>query len=67
MANTGSTRSPFKHFHVGKPKTIGLFLELGRIGFVAKQEKFKKQITDKTSKAIIVVYSNNHTRETYKL
>ena len=50
-----------------KSKIIGLFSEFGCIGYVTKQEKFKKQMIDKLFKAIMVGYANNHTRDTYKL
>ena len=44
-----------------------MFSELGCIGYVTKQEKFKKQMIDKVFKAIMVGYAYNHTRDTYKL
>ena len=56
MANMGSTKSTFGNFYEEKPKIIGLFLEFGRIGYVTKQEKFKKQITGNKFKAIMVEY-----------
>ena len=43
-----------------------MFSEFGRIVYVTKWDKFKKKITDKTFKAIMVGYANNHTRDTYK-
>ena len=49
-----------------KNKIIGSFLEFGRIGNVTKQDKFRKKMTNKTFKAIMVVYSENHTRYMYK-
>ena len=67
MATTGSTTSPFENLFGEKPKIIGLLSEFGRIGYVIKLDKFKKQMTDKTFKAIMVGYSENHTRDTYKL
>ena len=51
----------------GSTTSIGLFSEFGRIGYVTKRDKFRKQMTDKTFKAIMVGYSDNHTRGTYKL
>ena len=50
-----------------KPKIIGLLSEFGRIGYVTKREKFKKKMTDKTFKPILVGYVENHTWETYRL
>ena len=50
----------------GKPNIIGSFSDFGRIGYVTKRDKFKKQMTDKQFKAIIVGYANNHTRGKYK-
>ena len=67
MTNAGSTTGPFVNFYGESPKIVGLFSEFGRIGYVTKQEKFKKQMTDKTFKAIMVGYSDNYTRGTYKL
>ena len=67
MATTGSTTSLFEKFYGENPKIIGLFSEFGRIGYVTKRDKFKKQMADKTSNAIMVGYSDNHTRDTYKL
>ena len=49
MDNIGSTTSPFENFYGEKPKIIGLFLEFGCIGYVTKQEKFKKKTTEKHS------------------
>ena len=65
--NTGSIKRTFINLYKKKPKIIGLFSYFGRIVFVTKQDKFKKQMTDKTFKAIMVGYANNHTRDTYKL
>ena len=62
MATTGSTTIPFELFYGEKPKIIGSLLEFGRIGCVTKRDKFKKKMTDKTFKAIMLVYANNHTR-----
>ena len=50
-----------------RPKIIDSFSYFGRIIYVTKREKFKKQMTNKTFKAIMVGYANNHTRDTYKL
>ena len=63
MATTGSTTSTFKNVYAGKTKIIGSFSEFGRIGYVKKQDKFKKQITDKTFEAIMVGYAKIHTRD----
>ena len=46
---------------------VGLFSKFVCIGYVIKQNKFKKQIMDKTFKAIMVGYAKNHTRDIYKL
>ena len=67
MATTGITTSPFEMFSGEKPKIIGSFSEFGRIGYVTKREKFKKQTKDKILKTIMVRYADNHTRDTYKL
>ena len=67
MATMGSTTSPFESFYGENPKIIGSFSEFGRIRYVTKRDKFKKQITDKSFKAIMVGYTDNHTRDTYKL
>ena len=67
MATTGSSTSPFKRLYGEKPKIIGLFSEFGRIGYVTKQYKFKKKITDKKFNAIMVGYTDNHTRYMYKM
>ena len=67
MAATFSTTSPFENIYGEKPNIVGLFLEFGHISYVTKQDKFKKQITNKTLKAIIVGYEGNHTRDMYKL
>ena len=66
MATTCSTTRPFRNFYGEKNKIIGSFLEFGRIGNVTKQDKFRKKMTNKTFKAIMVVYSENHTRYMYK-
>ena len=67
MATTGSTTSQFENLYGEKPNIIGLFSEFGRIGYVNKQCKFKKKISDKQSKAIMIGHTDNHTRDTYKL
>ena len=67
MATTGSTNSPFENFYGEKAKIIGLFLEFGRMAYVNKRDKIKKQIMVKTYKAIMVGYADNHTKDTYKL
>ena len=50
MDETGSTTIPFKTIYEEKPKIIGYFSKFGRIGYVTKQGKFKKQIRDKNFK-----------------
>ena len=67
MATRNSTKSPFGIFYGEKPKIICSFSELGRIAYVTKQDKFKKQMTDKTFKTIMVGCSDNNTIYTYKL
>ena len=60
MAAMGSTTSPFEDFYGGKPKIIGSLSEFGHIVYITKREKFKKKITDKIFKAILVGYADNH-------
>ena len=67
MATTGCTTSPFENFYGEKPKIIGLFSEFGNIGYVTKRYKLRKKMTDKTFKAIMVGYTDNHTRDTPRL
>ena len=67
MPTIGSTTSPFEIFYGENPKIIGSFSDFGLIGYVTKRDKFKKQFTDKSFKAIMVVYADNHTRDTYKV
>ena len=66
MTTTGSTTSPFIIFYGEKPNIIGSFLEFRRIEYVTKREKFKKQMTGKLFKAILVGYDKNQTSDTYK-
>ena len=66
MATMGSTTIPFKTLYGLKPNIIGFFSEFGLIGYVTKQYKFKTQMMDKTFKAMVVGYSDNHTRDMYK-
>ena len=63
----GSTTSPFENFYGEKLNIIGSFSEFGRIGSVTKRYKLKKETTDKTFKANIVGYIDNHMNDTYKL
>ena len=67
MATTGSTKIPFEIFYGEKPKIIGSFLEFGRIAYVTKWGKPKKNMIKKMYKAIMVVCIDNHERYTYKL
>ena len=60
MATTGSTTSLFEDFYGGKPKIIGSLSEFGHIVYVTKRYKFKKKITDKIFKVIMVGYAENH-------
>ena len=64
---TGSTTSDFEIFNGENPKIIGSFLEFVRIRYVTKREIFKKQMTDKKFREIMVLYANNHKRYKYKL
>ena len=63
----GSTNSPFENFHGEKPNIIGSFSWFGRITYVTKWGKLKKEMEDNTEKAIMVGYTDNHTRDTNKL
>ena len=63
MDTTGSTTSPFENFEGEKPKIIGSFSEFGSIVYITKWGKFKKKMTDKTFKAIMVGYAENNTRD----
>ena len=47
MSTMGSTIRPFENFYGENPKIIGSLLEFGRIGYVTKWDKFKKQILEK--------------------
>ena len=67
MADTGSTQIPLKKVYREKQKIIGLFLRFGHISYVTKQDKIKKQIIDKTFKAILVGCADNHIGDTSKL
>ena len=64
---TGSTKIPFIIFYVEKPKIISSLSEFGRIAYITEREKIKNQMTDKTYKAIMVEYSENHMRDTLKI
>ena len=66
MATTGSTISLFENFYGENPKIIGSFSEFGRIRYITKRENFKKQMTGKIFKAIMVGYADNHMKDTYK-
>ena len=65
MVTTGITNSPFGFFYEEKAKIIYSFLEFGRIAYVTKRDKIKKKIMEKTYKAIMVGYPDNHKRDTY--
>ena len=67
MDTRGSTTIPLENFYGENTKIMGLFSDFGHIGYITKQEKFKKQMTDKQIKAIMVGYDKNHTRDIYKL
>ena len=66
MSTTGSTTIPFK-FLWRKTKDHWFISEFGRIGYITKRYKLEKKITDKTFKSIMFGYTENHTRDTYKL
>ena len=61
-ATTRSHKISFGIFYGEKTKIIGSFLEFGRIGYITKRDKFMKKMIDKTFKASMVVYPENHTR-----
>ena len=67
MATIGSTKSLFEDFYREKPKMIGSFSEFGLIAYVTKRDKIKKQMMEKTYKAFMFGYVDNHIRDTYKL
>ena len=67
METTGSMKSQFEIFYGEKPNIIVSFSDIVRIIYVTRREKVRKQMTDKTYKAIMVGYVDNHTRDTYKL
>ena len=54
-------------FYGENPKIIGLFSEFGRIAYVTKRKIIREQIKDKTLKAIIVGYAENHICDMYKI
>ena len=64
MSDTGSTKILFGIFYGEKPKIINLFSEFGRIVYVTKKENMKIQKKDKTYKAILVGFTENHRRYT---
>ena len=67
ISTTGITTSPFENFYGENSKIIGLFSDFRSIGYVTKWDSFRKQMTDKKIQTIVVVYADNHTRDTYKL
>ena len=67
MDTAVSTKIPFENIYGDKPKIIGLFSEFGRIVYINKREKIKKEMMENTYKAIMVGYADNNTRDTYKL
>ena len=54
-------------FYGENPKIIGLFSEFGRIAYVTMRKIIREQIKDKTLKAIIVGYAENHICDMYKI
>ena len=67
MATTDSTTRPFENLYGEKPNIIGLFSEFGCIAYITKRDKLKKHITEKIYNTIMVGYTYNNTRDTYKL
>ena len=67
MDTTGSNTSLFEKFYGEKMKIIGSFSKFGHIEYITKWDKFRKQMTDKRFKSIMVGYADNHTRDTNKL
>ena len=63
-ATTVITTILFGNLYGEKTNIIGSFSEFRRIGYVTKQDKFKKQMKYKTFKAIMVGYFDNNTRDT---
>ena len=59
MATSGSTKSQFEIFYGEKPNIIGSLSEFGRITYVTKRNKTKKQITYKTHKASLDGYTDH--------
>ena len=55
-----------ENLYVEKTKITGSLSYFGRIAYVTKREKIKKQIMDKTYKVTMVGYAENHTRDIYK-
>ena len=48
MYTTVNTTSPFKKIYGEKPKIFGSISEFGRIGYITKRYKFRKQMIYKT-------------------
>ena len=67
MDTTCSPTRQFEKSNGKKSKIIGSFLEFVHIVYITKRYNFKKKRTDKTFKAIMVGYSENHMRAMYKL
>ena len=67
MSTTGSKKSLFEIIYREKPNIIGPLLEFGRIAYITKREKIKRHTKDKIYKSIMVGYTDNHTRVTYKM
>ena len=55
-----------ENLYVEKTKITGSLSDFGRIAYVTKKEKIRKQIREKTYKVIMVGYADNHTRDMYK-
>ena len=67
IATTGSTKRPLAIFYGQKTNNIALFSEFGIITYVTNWINIKKQIMDNMYNAIMVGYTDNHTRDTYTL
>ena len=67
MATTSSTKIPFGIFYGEKSKINGSFSEFGCIEYVPKRENIKGEMKDKMYKEIMVGYTKNYIRDTYRL
>ena len=67
MTKTNITKTPFEIIYGENPRIIGSFSEFRHIAYVTNREKIKVNMKNKTYKAIMVGYTENHTRDTYKI